>query len=248
MHLSIAPDGVHLANPSSNISVCERASYRGEGSSLSWYKSLAKIAAGGEFVDSDVQSGVRYVYRCRNFDARYNVYSEESLYNVVFSGTVKVNGVQYELTDKQICVSVDASIYSKYVNITINGQLAGKYSETNRCFVLPNVANILLVAVPYSDSDTAGVAWSATIARDLRTLVLPPQNIRVLRNKVRTTVSWDRVAGTGTTYRIYTKDRVINTTASIISLNPPPNECVSFSLSSVRGGRESEKVSVESCP
>ncbi|MDR2870534.1 MAG: hypothetical protein LBV04_08795, partial [Deferribacteraceae bacterium] len=111
---------------------------------------------------------------------------------------------------------------------------------------LPAVSEIILLMVPYSDSDTQGIAYSESISRDLAQVLLPPQNIVILRRNEQITLSWDAIPN-ASGYKIYTNRGVIQTASTLYSVPIGAEECTQLQLSTVRGGKESQTVELESC-
>lgn len=245
--LVIAEDGVYVTNNSDTFPiVLERAVSEVGDLNIPRYQVIAKIYPGETFVDDTIEYNVRYIYRFTSEHNRYAAVSESITQVVSYRGVVKIESAGWSFNREQVCLDVEASRSTLSVEVIINGQNKGVYSQSSPCYNLEPIPEILLVLVPYSDGGLPGAAFSETIKWDAEDLLLPPSNIKVIRRGDRVTLSWDASADV-TAYRIYYLGGVQTTDATLITLTGASG-CTQYKITSVSGGKESRAVAVESCP
>jgi hypothetical protein len=245
--ISINESGVNIRNTSGLMLMVERAESEIGDLTPPAYDDIALLESGQSFADSDSEFGKRYIYRFRSYDRNYNAYSASVTRVVSYRAAVRLDNVTWTLEPDSICISAEPTAGVARTQVIVNGNDVGAYGEANSCYPLPAVSNIVLLMVPYSDSDTPGNAFSASITRDLAEVLLPPQNIVILRRTGQITLSWDAIPNVSG-YRVYTGGGVRNTESTLVMLPASDTGCTTTELSTMRGGEESPRITVESCP
>ncbi len=249
--ISVTEDGVHVTNNSDEYPILvERAESEVGDLFFPLYQTIATVKPHSSFVDTGTQNNVRYIYRIRTINDKYGAYSAPVTQVVSYKGVVAVESVHWRIEKETLCLDIKVTKDVANYRIIING----KETDVNRkCHPFPKVPQILLVVVPYSETGLPGGAYSESINTEAEGILLPPQNIKVLRREKQITLSWDTVSG-AERYEISAasgkrKTGPESATSTIYNSNlVVAGRCTAFTLISIGTDRRSDPVQVQSCP
>jgi hypothetical protein len=243
--LSLVDEGVLISNHSDTYGLLvERSTYDLGDLRIPTYTRMAELHPQEVYLDNSTTENTRYNYRLRAVHQQYVAYGSPVTRPISYMRRVAVEDVSTEISGGELCLEYKMSDNAVRSDVLING-MPGRLQE-NGCYKLPLVASLLLVIVPYTEAGTPGQAYSATLEQDLSEILLPPQNIRIIRSD-KIIISWSPVQK-AERYRIITGERSVIIDSNIYN-HPLGRGCTSFSINSIdSAGKESEKVSVESCP
>ena len=251
VELYLKEDGIHIANNSTDFSIlAERAESEVGDLFFPVYYTLATVKPQSAFIDNSTRRNTRYIYRIRTIHTKYDVYSDPITKVVSYKGAVAVESLKWRIDKRSLCVDVKLSRDVASHKIMMNGK---EMDATKECYPLPNASTILLVVIPYSDGGLPGGAYSEVINVEPGIIILPPQNVRIIRMDRQITLSWQDVPG-AVRYEIKAIDgRGIvvtdRTTLTIYNSNLIfENRCTEFTLISVGEKISSEPIKVQSCP
>jgi hypothetical protein len=132
-----------------------------------------------------------------------------------------------------------------YVIATINGQVVS--SDESGCYDVPLSTHVLFVAVPYSDNDVPGMAYSERIDITTSGRLVSPQNLRVIRRTGSVILSWDPLSNVNG-YRVTTVDGDVEITETVYTFRGKIDGCITIQVYALYDTGESIPAIVESCP
>ncbi len=244
--LSIVDGRVNIVNSSDTYPVVvERAISELGDLSFPAYTRIGIVAPSDTFVDNTTESGIRYSYRLTTAHNRYYVYSTPITRIVSFRGPVKIESIIPVIVDDNLCPRITTTPSVNHTLLYLNGQLTTP--DNKGCYPLPLTVQVLMVVVPYTESDTPGTPYSTTITRDIETALLPPQNIRIVRVNDNITLTWDTAAN-ATGYQVTVDGITTVIDETIFRWKAVPGTCVNFTLRTIWDKRLSSPIIAESCP
>jgi hypothetical protein len=243
--VALSEDGVLISNPSEHTVLAERAISEIGDLSFPQYERVARINPKSEFLDNSTEQDTRYIYRFATLHKRYDVNSEYVAKVVSYRGRVAIDRVRHSIRGGLLCVSMDTTRSVSTVEVKINGQPAE--ADARSCYPIPLTSKILFSAVPYSESGTPGIAYSETITITSQQLLLPPQNLRIIRRESNITLSWDGVDN-AVGYIVEADGKAVRISETVYSYRVTGNACVQFKLYTRFQKGNSPALNAESCP
>lgn len=253
--LTLDEKGVIVANNEDNYTVLvEKAINEDTLFSNRMFKRVSMIKPDSTYLDEDVQEGLTYTYRFKNYDSHYNTFSGATTKTIKYSAPVTLGETNISQYENTVCISTALNTVTDYAVVNINGRNIGKIEKDgSACFDLPETLVVNIMVLPYDFNGNSGVPYKTTINRNAELVLLPPQNIRALRNNNSVVLTWDKAANVDS-YNIYIKEKsglklVGSTDITLYQHSIGKNQkCIDFEMSSVRGTQESGKVKITSCP
>ncbi len=252
--ISITNDGVLISNNQDIMLVVEKSKINNNALNRRDYKRLTLISPKNTYTDDDVVDGATYTYRFKNYSTEYNTFSTPAVKTITYNTPIKIKDIKIEQKNNSICLDIKLNETTKYADIMINSKIVDKIDKNNKsCYNLPSSAQVSIMILPYDKNENAGIPYETTITQDNKDFILPPQNVKALRDVSSIILSWDKVDNADS-YNIYlnNKDKqqlISNTTVTLYKYNLKNDEnCIDFLLSTVKGNKESNKIQVTSCP
>jgi hypothetical protein len=243
--VSLTEEGVLISNPSEYTVLAERSVSEIGDLSFPSYERVARISPKNEFLDNTTEQQTRYIYRFSTQHGRYDVYSDYFTKVVSYRGRVAIDSLRHTVRGEKLCVTMETSRSVASVEVKINGQVAAP--DEHSCYPIPLVSKIILSAVPYSESGTPGMAYSESIEINSDQILLPPQNLRIIRRQSNITLSWDGVDN-AVEYIVEADGKVNRVNETVYSYPVSGRNCVSFKLSTRFRNGTSAPINAESCP
>ncbi len=218
------------------------------------FRRLTLISPNQSYLDKYVEDGKVYSYRFYNYYELHNTFSYPLTKQITYKAPVRLNGLTYEERNYSLCIKADLNDKTEFASININGRNVGLLEDIEQCFALPNTAIIELLILPYDKNGIQGTPYIRTIERDVTKILLPPQNVRVIRHNDRIVISWDESLSSGAEYALYVmedneRNLVNKTNITVESYRAEDiNRCIDFEISSIKDDNESPSVKVTSCP
>jgi hypothetical protein len=245
INVTLSEEGVLISNPSEHTVLAERAVSEIGDLSFPEYEWVARLTPKSDFLDNATLRETRYIYRFSTLHKRYDVYSDYVTKVVSYRGRVAVDKIRHSVRGGKLCVDMQTTRGVASVEVKINGQIA--VADERSCYPIPLTSNILFSAVPYSESGTPGIAYSETIAITSLQMLLPPQNLRIIRSQSNITLSWDGVEG-AIGYVVEADGKAVRISETVYSHRITGGGCVKFKLYTRFDKGNSPELSAESCP
>ncbi|MDR2400285.1 MAG: hypothetical protein LBD73_01370 [Deferribacteraceae bacterium] len=245
IEVSLSEDGVLISNSSEHTVLAERAESEIGDLSFPSYRQVAMLTPRNEFLDNSTHQETRYIYRFSTQHKRYDVYSDYVTKIVSYRGRVVIDSIRHSIRGGKLCVNMETSRSVAFVDVKINGQPVE--ADSRSCYAIPLSSKILFSAVPYSESGTPGIAYSETITVTSDQILLPPQNLRIIRRPSNITLSWDGVDN-AIEYIVEADGKVNRIDETVYSHPLTGNNCVRFKLYTRFAKGNSPALNAESCP
>lgn len=254
VNVSITNDGVLISNNQDIMLVVEKSKIDNNALNRRYYKRLTLISPKNTYIDEEVVDGTTYTYRFKNYSTEYNTFSTPAVRTITYNTPIKIKDVKIEQKNNSVCLNIKLNETTKYADIMINSKVVSKINKNGEsCYNLPLSAQVSIIILPYDKNENAGIPYETTITQNNKDFILPPQNVKALRETSSVVLSWDKVDN-AESYNIYINNENIpqlidNTTITLYKYNLKNNEnCIDFLLSTVKGRKESNKIQVTSCP
>lgn len=255
---AINSDGVSIHNGSSEYTLfVEKADESSGFFNLAAFKRVALINPNQTYTDTEVVNNRVYKYRVRHYYNNIHTYSPALMKTIKYYTPIKHSqiNIKYD-NNKRICVDIGYNSAVSTTFVKVNGIDMGEAKNSAKtCFSqLPeNVATLSVMAIPYDKDNNTGIPYQQVFKIDTSKFNLPPQNISVLRKGNDIIITWDKEKDSPL-YNVYIvrngNDRLLKQVDVEIfryKATSLDNNCIDFKLSSVRNGKESNKISVSSC-
>jgi hypothetical protein len=245
VNISTTDDGVLIENPSDEIVIVERAFSEVGDLRFPYYTFLARISPNSNYTDNTTERDSRYIYRLSTKHKRYDINSAPITRTVSYRGRVAIDSVKAAMVGERLCVSMTPTRNVSYITTTINGQTVSP--DKDGCYGAPLSTNVLFVAVPYSENDVPGMAYSERIDVTGSGRLVPPQNLQVLRRESSLILNWDSLPNVNG-YRVVNVDEDVQITETVYTFRGKIDGCVKIQVYALYDMGESTPVTVESCP
>ncbi len=253
--LSSADGGVLISNGSDTFPILVEVRKNTENmTNQDKFTRLTLVSPSQTFIDKDVTDGGSYSYRFSNYYTEYDTYSYPATKTITYKAPVQLRSLSFFEHDYNLCITAELNDQTEFAVLNMNGKDVGLLEGREQCVALPNVATIELLIIPYDKLGLQGTPHKETYVRDTGKILLPPQNVKLIRHNDRIVFSWDASLSNDAEYALYIVDNETTTLLRKTNITVESyksddlNRCIDFQLSSIRNGEESPRIDITSCP
>ncbi len=251
--VTLTDKGVNIKNNSGKyILFIEKSTYDSNGC-LDDFKFLSRLEPKKDFLDEDVITAKKCVYRLAYYDNRLDVFSKKNDVPVTYSKPLTVKDFQYDINDDG-----SATIYLSfpedlmYYRLLLNNMKVyeGRKESVNVVLEKNRINNITIES--YDIYGNKGKTFNATIDMTEPLRLSKPTNIRTLKGDGFILVSWNAVEKAEKYFVLKQTEKgfekVGESTNNYYRYTHIPEQCERFAVKALSVRGESDLSIFEICP
>jgi hypothetical protein len=251
--VKLTDSGINIVNSSEKYFLfVEKSSYDNSGC-LDEFKFLTRLGYKKDFLDDNVTTAAKYVYRLTYYDEKLDIFSKRNNVVVTYSKPLTVKDFQYNINEDgsaDIYLSFPDSLmyYAFFIN---NKKIyEGKKENINVVLEKNKINNIKIES--YDIYGNKGKEFTAVIDMTEPLILSKPANVRTLKGSGFILISWDAVDGAEKYFVLKQSDKGFEKLGESVNnyfrYKDIPEQCEQFAVKAFSEHGESDMSLFEICP